>query len=105
MNVSGNRAAAQVQTRLEEQVLVMRREGRSFGAIAKALGFDRARDAHEAFLRALQRLPRQQQDVVRAEELERLDRLARRLREAGGDGADVERKLRVVDRLRRALRT
>lgn len=83
---------------------MMRREGRSFGAIAKALGFDRARDAHEAFLRALRRLPRDEQDLVRAEELERLDRLARRLQEAADDDADLERKLRVVDRLRRAVR-
>jgi hypothetical protein len=92
-----------VQTRLEEQVLLMRREGRSFGAIAKALGLDRAREAHEAFLRALRRLPRHEQDAVRTEELERLDRLARRLREDSVDDADVERKLRVVDRLRRAV--
>ena len=85
----------------DDQVLAMRTAGRSYGAIAKSLGLGRARDAQEAFQRALRRQPPDAQAEVREAELRRLNHLATRLQDKAGITEDeLARKLRAVTRLR-----
>jgi len=90
---------------LDARALALRSEGRGFRTIANELGLDRATDANLAFNRALRRLPEQERDAVRKDEENRLDRLADVTR--GNhllDAADVERRLKSIDRLRAQLR-
>lgn len=88
----------------DDRVLELRSRGRSYGAIAKTVGFERAREAHEAFQRALRRRPIREQSTLRVEELRRLDLLARRIETNPNLTADaLARKLRALDRLRDRL--
>jgi hypothetical protein len=94
----------QVQDRRDEQVLELREQRRSFAAIAKAVGFERASEASVAFNRALRRRSSKEQEVLRKAELGRLDEMARRVRENNElTPDDTERRLEAVDRLRARL--
>jgi hypothetical protein len=64
----------------DEEALVLRLQGRAFGTIAKALGMERAAEANLAFNRALRRRPADTRDLIRADENQRLDRLASTVR-------------------------
>jgi hypothetical protein len=85
----------------DDQALELRRAGRSYPAIAKTLGYAHARDALEAFRRALQRRDPDEQRQLRYQELQRLDALAEHL-EARTDltPEELATKLHAVDRLR-----
>jgi hypothetical protein len=88
----------------DSSVLQLRREGRSFGSIAKALGFERSSQANEAFNRALRELPGDEQVTLRVEENVRLDALETRLRaNAELETDEVDRRLRTIARLRQVL--
>ena len=86
---------------VDEQVVALRSAGRSYPAIAEALGMARASDALVAFQQAIrQRAPREQTQL-RQQELGRLDRLARQLETRTDlDTAQLIEKLQAVDRMR-----
>lgn len=88
-------------TLTDHEVLDLRSTGQSYGAIAKAVGLPRARDAHDAFLRALRRQPAAEQAALRAAELRRVDDLARCLQhQPGVSEQQLTRKLQALARLR-----
>jgi hypothetical protein len=93
-------------TALDEQVLALRVQGRSFGAIATAVGLDRPLLALEAFQRALRRRPPDRRAALRADELHRLGTVARSLRARSDlDPEALQRQLAVLDRLRDLIAT
>jgi hypothetical protein len=99
----GGRTLVEVITP-DDQVLALRSAGRSFGAIANAVGMARGRDALEAFHRALRRRDPAEQVDLRADELRRLASLSTRLEASGRlTQAEVAAQLRVVARLRELL--
>lgn len=81
-----------------------RKGGRSFGAIARELGFESAPAATEAFLRVLLTREPDEQAIVRAEEHARLDVLAGHVRaDESLEPAAIERRLVVIERMRAAV--
>jgi len=59
---------ATVEVNDDKQALELRQQGKSFGAIARLLNYERPRDAWFAFNRALRRhAPQEQADLRRAE--------------------------------------
>ena len=94
-------AAAARSAAVDDKVLELRGQGRSFRKIAEVLGFDRPRGPIEAFNRALRRRPREQQEVLLAEELDRLDTMERRVRaDPALSRPELDRRLRTVSRIR-----
>ena len=92
------------QRQRDERVLELREKRRSFGAIAKIVGYERGSEATAAFNRALRRRPPKEQESLRQAELARLDGMAERVRENKELTADdVARRLGTVDRLRSRL--
>jgi enoyl-CoA hydratase/carnithine racemase len=85
----------------DERVVVLRSQGRSFAAIARLVGFGAAREAVEAFDRALRQRPAEERRRLRTEELTRLGRLSHHL-EARPDlsAEELARKLGALQRLR-----
>lgn len=82
----------------------LRRTGRSFGAIARELGYESAPDATHAFFRALSASEPAEQQLVRDEEHGRLTQLAEHVRaDASLDETTRSRRLAVVDRLRQRV--
>ena len=84
--------------------MVQRELGKTFAAVARSVGFKRAREAHGAFLRALRK--REGDDRTRLVEREsvRLDELESRIRTR--DVADVprmERRLAALTTMRQML--
>lgn len=93
--------APEASESVDESVLRLRGEGRAYSRISRDLGLDRDADAQRAFVRALRRLPTPDAKRVRAEELSRLDRLARRVRgDAEQSDVDRDRRLKTIERLR-----
>ena len=85
----------------DDKALRLRASGKSFVAVAKALGYGRAHQANDAFNRALRRKPLGERESLRREELARLDTMAEGVRESQQLGPDdVIRRLRTVERLR-----
>jgi hypothetical protein len=85
----------------DDKALRLRAGGRSFLAVAQALGYARAHYANDAFNRALRRKPAREQDSLRRQELARLNILAEDVRASQPLGPDdVARRLRTVERLR-----
>ena len=75
-----------------------------FARIAQEMGLDQGLQANVAFNRALRRLPAADQEVARRREMGRLDALGERLRQRDDlDEAEVARRMRSLDRLRKAL--
>jgi hypothetical protein len=88
----------------DAKALELRGSGRSFANVARALGFEKARDANLAFNRALRRLPAKARAEARKSEVARLDALAARVKASEELEADeAARQLRVVERLRARL--
>jgi len=88
----------------DEQALELRCKGRSFAAIAKALGFARASQANEAFNRALRTRPKKDQTAIRDGENRRLDDLADRLRSRTDLSKDqVDNQIKIITRMREVL--
>jgi hypothetical protein len=91
-------------TERDNEVLALREQGRSFARIARALGFEGATTANAAFNRALRRLPASEQESLREREMARLDALGERLRQRQDlDEAEIARRARTLDRLRKKL--
>jgi len=86
---------------LDDQILRLRESGRSYLAIAERLDLERATVARSGYLRALWRLPADEQNASCRRELQRLDSLATHI--AARDDIDesaIARQLQMVDRLR-----
>ena len=85
----------------DDKALRLRAGGRSFVAVAKALGYGRTHQANDAFNRALRRKPAGEQESLRRQELARLNILAEDVRASQQlEPDDVARRLRTVERLR-----
>jgi hypothetical protein len=89
---------------VSEQTLSLRERNESYSAIAQRLGLRRARDAHQAFIRAVNsRSGDEQRDLV-ARENARLDVLEARIRSRDAtDPEKMERRVKALENLRRAL--
>lgn len=101
----GGRPRRQASGDIDNQALALRESGKSYSAIARTLGMDRATEAHTSFVRALgTREGDEKRQLVKNEEA-RLDSLEQRIRER--DAADVtklERRLLGVQKLREAIK-
>jgi hypothetical protein len=85
----------------DSEVLRLRSSGQGFARISRELGLDGSVHAHQAFRRAVRRLPADEQDRVRREESVRLDRLAAQVNaDTATSSEDRARRLAVIDRLR-----
>ena len=91
---------------IDHRVLELRSQGRSYGAIARELGLDQPRDAHDAFRSAVRSRPGPEQTVLRNQERHRLDELSEPIRTLPHLTTEqVAAQLRVVARLRHDLTT
>lgn len=91
---------------IDERALELRRQGRPFVKIAKELGLDRSSGAIAAFTRSLSRRPPDERERLLGEELHRLDTLTTAVRKnADLDAPEIERRLRVVERVRALILT
>ena len=83
----------------------LREQGRSFAAIASALGLKRAADAREAFLRELRSRPDEERQQLVERELERLKTLEVRIRDHDAEEPDKLRtRLGALAAMRESLR-
>ena len=88
----------------DDDALDLRSSGASFARIARSLGYGRARDANEAFHRAMQRRPLGERQTIRTAEFARLDDLERVVRDDGRLTAEeLAKRLHTIDRLRDRL--
>jgi hypothetical protein len=86
---------------VDDKVFELRRQGSSFKAIAKAIGFRGSSGAMRAFNRSLRRHPAEDQATLLAEELHRLEGIEARVRaNTALEAAEAERRLRAVARIR-----
>jgi hypothetical protein len=90
---------------VDEEVVSLREGGKSYSAVASAVGFKRATDAHAAFVRVLRSRPEAERAALSHRESQRLDQLEQRIRtrDAGGDAAKLERRLAALSELRQKL--
>ena len=89
---------------LDTQVVDLRSEGRSFAAIARALGMKGARQAHETFSSALRRRPAPEREALREAESVRLEALAEDTRTREDlTPEQVNKRLRTIERLRQTV--
>lgn len=90
----------------DNRVLELRQEGKSFSAIAKALGYERPREVWLAFNRALRRHAPEEQAKLRRDEMGRLEAMAAAIEaEVGQTPAETERRLASVKRMQAVLCT
>jgi hypothetical protein len=83
----------------------MREQGRSFAAIARAIGLKRAADAREAFLRELRSRPGEERQGLVEREMERLDKLEVRVRAREAEEPDkLQTRLGTLAAMRQSLR-
>ena len=83
----------------------LRETGKSFAAIAEALGMKRAKDALAAVRRAWQRRPDEERAQLFANERVRLDQLEARIRDRDqNDPERLERRLAALEELRAGLK-
>jgi hypothetical protein len=97
-SASQRNAGADVSAR----VIELRSYPRSFAYIAKELDLGHARDAFEAFLRAMRTRPAREQRSLRSEESQRLDDLETRTRQRS-PAEQLDRKLAAIAKLRERL--
>jgi hypothetical protein len=91
-------------TARDEQALDLRVQGKSFPAIAEALGYERPLMARQAFIRALRRKPEAVRADLRRQELARLDAMADVFRSSKNlSGEEIAQRLRALNRLRGML--
>lgn len=87
-----------------DQVLALRREGKSFGAIARATGLGRPKAAYDLYRSHLRRLPEGERTEVLLEEGQRLDALGERLTDRTDlDDDERDHRMAALDRLRHEL--
>jgi hypothetical protein len=84
---------------------VLRESGKSFSAIARTLGLERATDAHKSFMRALgTREDGERRQLIKNEET-RLDDLEHRIRQRdAADAPKLERRLLALQNFRDDIR-
>ena len=88
----------------DDEILHLRESGHGYLAIADQLGLTRATMARSGYLRALGRLPPDQQSASCLRELERLDSLANHIAAREDlDEPEIAHRLLMVDRMRRDL--
>ena len=88
----------------DEEALALREENRSYAWVARSLGFKRANDARQGFLRALAKREGADRDALRGRELNRLDELEARIRRRDESEPDkMAGRLVALDRLRQEL--
>jgi len=88
----------------DDMVLELRTGGRSFGGIAKRLGYDRTGQVVVAFNRSLRRKSGDEQERLRQQEADKLQAMTAAVE--GNEGLDDEtraRRLAAVERMRVAL--
>jgi len=100
-----DRGPRQPRRNVDEEVVSLREGGKSYSAVASAVGFKRATDAHAAFVRVLRSRPEAERAALSHRESQRLDQLEQRIRtrDAGGDAAKLERRLAALSELRQKL--
>jgi hypothetical protein len=82
----------------------MREENRSYAWVARSLGFKRANDARQGFLRALAKREGAERDALLRRELKRLDELETRIRSRDESKPDkLAGRLVALERLRQEL--
>jgi len=82
----------------------LREKNRSYVSVARSLGFERAYDARQAFLRALAKREGPERDALRRRELARLDELEAQIRSRDESEPDkLAGRLVALDRLRQEL--
>lgn len=100
----GGRRRLQASGEVDAQALTLRQSGQSFSAIARALGFERATEAHRSYVRALGACDGDERRQLIENEEARLDQLEERIRERDAeDFQKVERRLSGVQNLREAI--
>jgi hypothetical protein len=89
----------------DEEALALRDTGKSYAAVASALGFKRAVEAQAAFIRALRRRPDDERARLTQRESERLDKTEVRIRDRDATEPDkMTRRLEALENLRQAIR-
>jgi hypothetical protein len=90
---------------VDEEVVSLRERGKSYAAVASALGLKRTTDAHAAFVRVLRSRPEAERAAMSSRESQRLDQLEQRIRtrDGAGDQAKLERRLVALGALREKL--
>jgi hypothetical protein len=97
-------SAGEDQRQKDAIALRLRSHGRSYGGIAKQLGWDRTWLAVAAFNRALRRQSPEEQDRLRQQESAKLTKLTASVEQSDNlDEKARQRRLAAVDRLRTAL--
>jgi hypothetical protein len=85
----------------DEEVLSLRDSGRTYSAVARSLGFKRARDAQAAFVRALHKREGDERERLTQRERGRLDQLEQRIRTRDAEEPEkMERRLTALAKLR-----
>jgi hypothetical protein len=89
---------------IDAQAFSLRESGKSFSAIARTLGFDRATEAHRSYIRALGTHEGDERRQLIKNEDARLDELEQRIRQRdAGDVTKLERRLLGLENLREAI--
>ena len=90
---------------LDEEVVALRERGKSYSAIASALGMKRAVNANEAFVRAMRSLSEKERTTMQQREFARLDQLEARIRSRDAQQPDkMQRHLVALEALRDGLK-
>lgn len=82
----GEGGSRQPRRNVDEEVVSLRERGKSYAAVASALGLKRTTDAHAAFVRVLRSRPEAERAALSSRESQRLDQLEQRIRHATGLG-------------------
>jgi hypothetical protein len=89
---------------IDAQALSLRESGKSYSAIARTLGLDRATAAHRSYIRALGAREGDERRRLIKNEDGRLDELEQRIRQRdAGDVVKLERRLLGLEKLREAI--
>ena len=90
----------------DHNAVELRQTGKSFGSIAKELGYERPREAWLAFNRGLRSQDPAQQAVLRRDEMGRLQELTDAIKaRADFSAEDQVRRLATVEKMRALLLT
>jgi electron transfer flavoprotein alpha/beta subunit len=101
---SGGRSHRAVERNADEEALALRESGKTFAAIARSVGFNRANEAHGAFLRALRKREGDDRAGLVQREAGRLDELETRIRTRdAGDQVRMDRRLTALAKMREVL--
>lgn len=90
----------------DTQVVELRQNGKSFGSIARRLGYARPREAWLAFNRGLRGADAEQQAILRRAEMGRLEALTEAIKARADFSAEEQvRRLATVEKMRVRLLT